>query len=91
MFVLGELDNEDRVLASEADKHNEADLGEDVVIAAFKPDARDGEEQAHGYDENDGQRQTEALVQRGKHQEDEQYTERINIHRRIAGKNALIR
>src|SRR5207244_13169456 len=34
--------------------------------------------------------QAEALVLRGEHQEHEQDTERINIHRGIAGKNALI-
>jgi len=60
----------DRVLASEADQHNEADLGEDVVVAALEPNTRDGKEQAHGHNENDGQRQAEALVQRGEDQED---------------------
>ena len=43
-FVLalpGELDDQDRVLAGEPREHEEADLREDVVVAAGQPDAGD--------------------------------------------------
>ncbi len=34
LLVLGELDDEDGVLTRQAHQHDEADLGEDVVVAA---------------------------------------------------------
>ena len=36
-----ELDDQDRVLAGEADEHDQADLREDVVVAAGQPHAGD--------------------------------------------------
>ena len=55
-----------------------------------EPDAGDGKEQAHRYDENDRQRQAEAFVLRGQHQEHKQDAQRININRRVAGEDALV-
>jgi hypothetical protein len=56
LFVLGELDYQNRVLAREADEHDEADLRKDVVVAAFQPHTSDREQQTHWNDENDGER-----------------------------------
>ena len=39
------------------DEHDQADLREDIVVAAGEPDAGDGEEQAHRHDQDDGERQ----------------------------------
>ena len=79
-----------RVLAREADEHDQADLREDVVVAAFEPDAGDGEQQTHRHDQNDGERQAETFVLRGEHEEHEQQAERIDIDRRVAGEDALV-
>ena len=38
--VLGELDDQDRVLARQADQHHEADLSEDIDVLADDLDAR---------------------------------------------------
>jgi hypothetical protein len=37
--LLGELDNQDGVLAGQADQHHQADLREDVVVHLHQPDA----------------------------------------------------
>ena len=37
--MLGELDDQDRVLAGEADEHDEADLREHVVVAVIEEHA----------------------------------------------------
>ena len=48
--LLGELDDQDRVLGGEADQHHQADLAEDVVRQAAQPlrreRAEDGERHA---------------------------------------------
>src|SRR4029077_7525762 len=88
---FGEFDNQDGVLASESDQHNEADLGEDVVLHRAQPDAVDRAEQTHRDDENDGERQRPAFVQSGKQEEDEQHAERENVNRAIAGELLLER
>ena len=62
LFVLGEFDDQNCVLAREADQHDQADLREDVVVAAFEPDAGDGEQQAHRHDQDDRERQAETFV-----------------------------
>ena len=90
LFVLGELDDQDRILARETDEDDEADLREDVVVATAEPHARNGEEQAQRHDENDRERQPEAFVLRGEHEEHEQDAERIDVNRRVAGEDALV-
>ena len=75
LLIFGELDDEDGVLAGEADQHHEADLGQDIVVHAAQPDPGDGAEQTQGHDQNDGQRQHPAFVLRRKHQEDEQHAD----------------
>jgi len=49
---------------------------EDVVVAVGKPYAGERGEQAHRHDQDDGERQREALVERGEHQEDEEDRQR---------------
>src|SRR6266568_4329451 len=89
--LFGELDDENRVLAGETDQHDEADLGEDVVIHVPQPDAGDGAEQAHRHDEDDSQWQTPAFVLRGEGEEYEEDTEREDEYDGVAGQNFLIR
>ena len=71
-----ELDDQDRVLAREADQHDEADLREHVVVPAAQPDAEQREQQAHRHDQHDRERQRPALVLRGEDQEDQQHAQR---------------
>ena len=51
------LDDQNRVLARQADEDDESYLREDVVVGAAQLHADHGRQQAHGHDENDGQRQ----------------------------------
>ncbi len=76
LVLLGELDDQDRVLRRQADEHHEADLGQDVVVQPHQPDAGHGGKQAHRHDQDDRQRQHQALVLGGKQQEDEHHSER---------------
>ena len=85
-----ELDDQDRVLAGQADQHEEADLREDVVVALGEPHAGDGAEQAHRHDQDDRERQRPALVLRRQHQEHEQHAEREDEDRRVAGQLLLV-
>ena len=50
-----ELDNEDGILASQADKNHEADLSKDIVVHSTQPDAGKSCQHAHGHNENDAQ------------------------------------
>ena len=55
----GEFDDQNGVLTGEPHQHDEADLRQHVVIRALQPHAHHGEQQAHGHDENDRQRQAQ--------------------------------
>src|SRR2546430_4111018 len=46
VFVLGKLNNKDRVLRSQTDEHDQTDLGVDVVLHATPPERRERAE--HG-------------------------------------------
>ena len=83
--LFRELDDEDGVLTGEADKHDEADLGEDVVLHRAQPDAADRAEDAHRHDEDDRQWQRPAFVLRREQEEDEENAERENVDARVAG------
>jgi hypothetical protein len=74
--LAGEFHDQDGVLAGQPDQHEQADLGEDVVVAARQPDTGDGAEQAHRHDQDDRQRQEQAFILGGQHQEDQQHAER---------------
>ena len=70
-LLLGELDDQDGVLARQADQHHEADLREDVDVHAGDQHAAHRAEQAHRHDQDDRQRQRPAFVLGGQHQEHE--------------------
>ena len=73
--LLGELDDQDRVLGRQPDQHDQPDLAEDVVDQAAQPlraAARRGPPAAR---QQDDERQHPALVLRRQHQVDEQQAE----------------
>ena len=82
--IARELDDQNRVLAREPDEHEQADLREDVVVAAREPHAGDRRQQAHRHDQDDHERQRPALVLRGEHEEHEQHAEREDEDRGVA-------
>ena len=84
LFLAGGLHDEDGVLAREADEHDQADLGEDVVVGALQHHADHRAEQAHPHDEEDGERQGEALVSRGEDEQHEEEAQREDVHRGVA-------
>mgnify|MGYP007026932923 CR=1 FL=1 len=88
--LLGELDDEDGVFGCEADKHDEADLREDVVVEPAQPHAADGGKQAHGHDQNDGDGHAPAFILRGEHKEDKDDAKRENVHERVTRENLLV-
>jgi len=90
LLGLGELDDEDGVLARETDEHDEADLGEDVVVTSLDEDAEHGAEQAHGNDEDDGQRKGEAFVLGSEDEEGEQDAQGKHIDGGVAGDALLV-
>ena len=65
-----------------------------VTIAAlwwqYTRRSRDGTQQAHGNNQNDGDRQTPTFVLRGKRQENEQHAKREDEHNRVAGEDFLV-
>src|SRR6516164_3787769 len=67
---LGEFDDQDGVLAGQADQYHKAHLREDVDIELGHDDAGDREEQTHWHHENDSQGQRPALVLSGQNEED---------------------
>ena len=69
LVLARELDDQDGVLGRQADQHDEADLGEDIHVHAAEQEPADGGKQAHGHDENDGERQRPALILRGEQAE----------------------
>jgi hypothetical protein len=85
-----ELDDQDRVLAREPHQHEQRDLREDVVVAAGEPHPGDREQQAHRHDQDDRERQLEALVLRGQDEEHEQHAQREHEQRGVAGEDLLI-
>ena len=82
--LLGELDDQDGVLARQADQHHQADLHEDVDVAVREQHAGDGTEQAQRHDQDDRQRQRPAFVQRRQGQEDADHGQGEDVHRRVA-------
>ena len=76
MLVLGELDNQDGVLAGQADQHHEADLREDVDVAVRYGHAGERAEDAHRHHQNDSQGQRPALILGGQYQEHEHHRQR---------------
>ncbi len=89
--LLGELDDQDRVLRRQADEYDEADLGENVVILPAQDDAADRCDEAHRHDQDYGERQGEALELRGQNEEDENHRENEREDRGVAGPDLLQR
>src|SRR6266436_6211935 len=82
--LFSEFDDQDRVLTSEPDEHNEPDLREDIVLHRAEPDTVDRAEQTHRDDKNDRERQRPAFVKRREQQENEQNAKRENENRAVA-------
>ena len=57
LLLLGKFDNQDRILAGQADQHHEADLREDRDLDPGQRDADHRAKQTHRHDKNRGQRQ----------------------------------
>ncbi len=85
---LRELDDQDGVLARQAGQHEEADLREDVVVAAGQPDAGDRGQQRHRHDQDDAERQRPALVLRRQHDVDQQHAQREDQQHRVARRSS---
>ncbi len=60
--LLGKLHDQNGVLGRQADQHHQADLRKDVIVHPRQPDAGDGGQKTHRYDENDRQRQRPATA-----------------------------
>ena len=86
--LLGELDDQDRVLRRQADQHHQADLAVDVVGEAAQPLRAERAEHGQRHAEQDDERQHEALVLRRQRQVDEQ--QRRGRRSRPTGCPALI-
>ena len=69
--MLGEFDDQDRVLGRQADQHDEADLRIDVHLHAAQPDGEQRAEQSGWHRQNHHERHRPALVLRGQDQEHE--------------------
>ena len=91
LALLGELDDQDRVLARQADQDHEADLGEEAHVHAGQVHADERAEQAHRHHQDHRQRQLPALVLRRQHQEDEDHRQREDAGRRVALPGAACR
>src|SRR6267378_723278 len=87
--LLGELDDQDRILRRETDQHNEADLGEDVVILSAQEHAGDRGNEAHGHDEDHRQRQGQTLILSGQNQKYENHRQHEGKNRTVARPNLL--
>ena len=67
-----------------ADKHDKADLCEDVDVEFCHDYARDRAQEAHGHDENHRQRQRPAFVLRRQHQEHQHHGQQKHQHGGVA-------
>src|SRR5712671_2894000 len=89
--LFSEFDDQDRVLTSEPNEHNEPDLREDVVLHRAEPDTVDRTEQTHRDDQNDCKGQRPTFVKRREQQENKQNAKRENVNRAVARKFLLER
>jgi len=56
LFLANKFHDQNRIFTGEADQHDQADLSENIIIAVDQAHADERAEQAHGNDEDDGQR-----------------------------------
>ena len=78
-----EFDDQDRVLAEQADQHDQTDLGVDVVGQAHGLQEEEGTEDPDRQRQDHGQRQDEALVLPDQHQIDEGDDDEEDINRLV--------
>ena len=81
---LGELDDQDRVLARQTHQHHEADLREDIDVLRKQIHADDRAEQTHRHHENHRQRHRPAFVLCRQYKEDHHDGEPENDHGGVA-------
>ena len=72
MFQLGKLDDEDGVFRGEADQHDEADLGEEVVFHGASEERDEGAEDGDGRAEEHGEGERPAFIHGRENEEDEE-------------------
>src|SRR5215469_1096109 len=77
--LLGELDNQNGVLAGEADKHHQPDLAVDVVLQSAQRLRAQSSEQSYRHGQQHDKRQHVALILRGERQ--------VNHHKAQREKN----
>src|SRR5882724_1606944 len=87
--LLGEFDDQDRILRRKTNQHDEADLGEDVVILSPQEHAGYRGNEAHRHDEDHRQRQGQALILSGQNQKYENHRQGEGKDRSIARPNLL--
>ena len=86
---LGELDDQDRVLARQADQHHQADLAEHVVGEPAQRLRRERPEDRERHHQHHREGQAPALVERGQTQEHDDQRERED-HRRLPARLELL-
>src|ERR1700677_4130775 len=88
--LFGEFDDEDGVFAGQADQDDKSDLGENIVVHSAGPDAQNGKKQAHGDNQDDGQGERPAFVERRQCQEDKEDAQREDEDGGVALQNFLV-
>ena len=88
--MLGELDDQDGVLARQADENDEANLRENVDVLVRGLDSGHAAQQAHRHDQDHRQRHRPALVLRGQDEEDHDHGRPKDDHRGVARLNLQV-
>ncbi len=70
--LFGELHNQNRILAGEADEHHQTDLAINVILQSAQRNRSERAQQRHRHRQQHDERQREALVLRGERQVDDQ-------------------
>ena len=71
--LLGEFDDQDRILRRQRDQHDQADLGQDIIVHPPQVHAGHRRQQRHRHDQDDRQRQQQAFELGRQHEEDEHH------------------
>jgi hypothetical protein len=79
-----EFDDEDAFFAASRDQHDQADLGQDVVVLPAQAHARQRSKHTHRNDEDHGERKRQRFILRRQHHEDAQHRDCEDQRRRIA-------
>src|SRR5215469_8639083 len=73
--LLGELDNQNRVLRRESDQHHQSDLHVNIIHQPAQRDEQQRSQYSHWDGEQNNERQREALVLRGQSEIDHQQSQ----------------